>query len=205
MTEALQKAGFVALWQHDTSTSSTSVDEQGNQDAIGKAFEEGIAEGRRLAAESITARDAETLEEIAKQLRQSQADFATLNSSLVACAGIAVAQIANDFCGHLAAQSELETTAHLVRSFFQSSQKGMSSVIQLNPTSLERLQKRLLILAKEQGAEDLLSFEASPALNPGEVRVSWASGEISYTYDLLDKLIEDSIRQFNENITEQLT
>ena len=146
-------------------------------DDLAAARAEGVAEGRRLAMESIAANEAEHLVAISARLEQIRL---TLDEEIVRSRN-AILSIARafleEYSAGLASERETALAEDLLRRLTENSEDRRSARLCLNAKSLERLQARLEDTLNRSGVGDFVSLTGDPRLAPGEARLEWRGGQ----------------------------
>lgn len=141
------------------------------------ARQEGLAEGRRLAMDSIAANEAAQLESIGAQLEAAQLalekEISRSREAIVSIARIFL----EEYGAELASEREIALAEGLLRRLTENSEDRRSARLYLNARSLERLQSRLEDLLNRRSVGDFVSLEGDPRLQPGEARLEWRGGE----------------------------
>lgn len=144
---------------------------------LAAAREEGLAEGRRLAMESIAANEAVQLESIGARLVAAQSALETeISRSREAIVSIARIFL-EEYGAELASEREIALAEDLLRRLTENSEDRRSARLYLNARSLERLNSRLEDLLNRRGVGDFVSLEGDLKLQPGEARLEWRGGE----------------------------
>src|SRR3990167_1699568 len=141
------------------------------------ARREGIAEGRRLAMESIAANEAAQLENIGARLEGVRDSM----NEEIACARASIFAIArvflDEFATGLASERETALAEDLLRRLTDNSEDRRSARLVLNARSLERLRPRLEDLLNRRGVADFVALDGDVSLQPGEARLEWRGGQ----------------------------
>ncbi|MEK7265420.1 MAG: hypothetical protein AAB227_04895 [Pseudomonadota bacterium] len=144
---------------------------------LAAAREEGVAEGRRLAMDTIAASEAAQLEHIAERLdgaREAlQAEIDRTRETILTIARVFL----DEFALGLASERETALAEDLLRRLTENSEDRRSARLYLNAKSLERLRPRLEGLLNARGVADFVALDGDFSLQPGEARLEWRGGE----------------------------
>lgn len=143
---------------------------------LAAARAEGVAEGRRLAMESIAAHEIAALDRIGAALDAAKEGLKrdAPHADLLAAARLFL----EDFGAGLAAAREVEIADDLLRRLVENSEDRRAASLRLNPRSLARLGARLAAVIEKRGVADFVTLEEDAALDPGEARLEWRGGEL---------------------------
>ncbi len=144
---------------------------------IAAAREEGVAEGRRLAMETIAADETAQLQRIGARLSEMQSafgrEFEIARNGVVATARLFL----DEFCMRLASERELEIAEDMLRRLTENSEDRRTARLIINPKSLDRLKARLEDALDRQGIADFVTLDSDHRLQPGEARLEWRGGD----------------------------
>lgn len=144
---------------------------------LAAAREEGVAEGRRLAMDSIAANEAAQLENIGARLdgvREAlNEEIARARESILAIARVFL----DEYATGLASERETALAEDLLRRLTENSEDRRTARLYLNAKSLERLQPRLKDLLNRRGIADFIALDGDVTLQPGEARLEWRGGQ----------------------------
>lgn len=146
-------------------------------DDLAAARAEGVAEGRRLAMESIAANEAEQLAAVGARLEQIRLtldeEIARSRNAVLSTARVFL----EEFSVGLAGEREAELAEDMLRRLTENSEDRRSARLCLNAKSLERMQTRLEDILNRRGVGDFVSLAGDPRLQPGEARLEWRGGQ----------------------------
>lgn len=148
---------------------------------LDEARAEGVAEGRRLAMETIAADEAASLSRIASALEDMKSFLGDARARDQAeMLGVA-AIFLEEFASGLAEQRELEAAIDLLRRLTAHSDDRRPARLVIARTSRERIAPKLEAAIKARKVEDFVTIEADPSLGAGELRLEWRGGEARRT------------------------
>ncbi|MCB2098062.1 MAG: hypothetical protein KDE05_10540 [Parvularculaceae bacterium] len=143
---------------------------------------EGLAEGRRLAMESIAADDAAALNRIGDLLSASleniDADMEKTRDDILTLARVFV----EEFCKAIALEREIEAADSLLRQLTENSEDRRTARLFLPERRIDRIEQSLAALLSDRRIGDFVMIESDPHLKPGECRLEWRGGEIRRTH-----------------------
>ncbi|NWG91086.1 MAG: hypothetical protein HXY21_01065 [Parvularculaceae bacterium] len=150
-------------------------------DDIADARAEGVAEGRRLAMESIAADEAVALDRIALALEANRRGFENRLAEIRAETLAAARILFETFGEELAAAREVEIAESFLRRLTENSEDRRDVAMFLNSRSLARLRPRLEATLDRRGLAEFVTLADDEALEPGEVRLEWRGGSAKRT------------------------
>ncbi|MCB2113055.1 MAG: hypothetical protein KDD85_05840 [Parvularculaceae bacterium] len=147
-------------------------------DDLAAARAEGLAEGRRLAMESIAADEAAALEKIAGALdatvgaalgevERARADLISLSRAFV-----------EEFCCAIARERDIDAAEDMLRRLTQNSEDRRAAHLFVAARRFERIAPHIEDLIDARRLADFVSIEPDAALEPGECRLEWRGGEL---------------------------
>ncbi len=147
-------------------------------DDLAAARADGVAEGRRLAMETIAANEAAQLESISARLENVH-ETVTDEIRRARDAILAIARVfLDEFAAGLASERETALAEDLLRRLTENSEDRRSARLILAAKSLERLLPRLEDMLNRRGVADFVALGGELSLQPGEARLEWRGGEI---------------------------
>ncbi|MDZ7627261.1 MAG: hypothetical protein U5J99_02490 [Parvularculaceae bacterium] len=148
---------------------------------LAEARAEGVAEGRRLAMETIAADEAASLSRIATALEDIEAFLADARARDQAeMLGVA-AIFLEEFAAGLAEKREVESAIDLLRRLTAHSDDRRPARLVIARTSRDRIAPKIEAAIKARKVEDFITIEADPSLGAGELRLEWRGGEARRT------------------------
>lgn len=173
---------------------------------IAAARAQGVAEGRRLAMESIAADETDQLRKIGDALIEAheahRGEILRVRGAILAVARVFL----EEFAAGLASAREVEVAEDLLRRLTENSEDRRSARLIVNAKSLERLRVRLEEALNRRGVGDFVSLEGDHRIKPGEARLEWRGGAAHRTRAeinaaiaaLLDPLSQEEMEPHHE-------
>lgn len=146
-------------------------------DELAQARAEGVAEGRRLAMETIAADEAAALERIGDEIARANSEFERLLAGRRAEIVETARVFLEEFCAGLASVREVEIASDLLRRLTEHSEDRRPARLVVNEQSLERLRSRLESAIGRKGVADFVALHGDRRLKAGEARLEWRGGE----------------------------
>ncbi|HNS85897.1 MAG TPA: hypothetical protein PKH09_03270 [Parvularculaceae bacterium] len=147
-------------------------------DDLAAARAEGLAEGRRLAMESIAANEAAALARLGDRLDAAVAatagDIAKARADLLALTRAFI----EEFCASIAQARDIDAAEDMLRRLTQNSEDRRGAHLFIAARRFDRLAPRLNNLLAERRLGDFVMIESDPSLEPGECRLEWRGGEL---------------------------
>lgn len=145
---------------------------------IEKARAEGVAEGQRLAMETIAADDRATLQSIASCVADAKSAWDAEHARLRDDIGAVAMLFLEEFCAELSAAREIEIAQDLLRRLTENSEDRRTARIVISEKSFDRLADRLNRQLSKSGIGDFVTLDADNRFKPGEARLEWRGGEV---------------------------
>lgn len=166
---------------------------------LSSAQAEGVAEGRRLAMESIAADEAAQLKRIGDCLESAagaiETEIENARLEILAIARVYLEEVS----AALACDREIEAADDLLRRLTEHSEDRRTMRLILSAKSLPRLRERLENLIDRRGVGDFVVIEGDNRLSPGEARIEWRGGRAERGRAEISAAIAALFDHLNEN------
>ena len=146
--------------------------------AAAGARTEGIAMGRAEAEGEQTARLAEAVDEVSRQLQRLSAELEHIHEMASEEAIVFARAFGARLAGALLDQAPLAAIEGVAQSIFDDLRGHAHVAIRVDPSLVDPARDALTVIARENGFEGRLIVLGEPEIPPGDVRIEWADGGI---------------------------
>jgi len=168
---------FVSFDASDAAAPVETVRRFGADD-LAAARAEGLAEGRRLAMESIAADEAAALEKLGDRLEiainSTLDEIETARNELISVTRAFI----EEFCAAIAQERDVDAAEDMLRQLTQNSEDRRAAHLFIAARRFDRIAPHLNDLIDNRRLGDFVSIESDAALEPGECRLEWRGGEL---------------------------
>ncbi|MCA8888708.1 MAG: hypothetical protein KDA46_07770 [Parvularculaceae bacterium] len=164
---------------------------------IDAARADGVAEGRRLAMQTLAAEDAAALTRLAELLDAGAARHEQMLAAERAAMRNITAEFLREMCAALYAERELEIAADMLKRLTENSDDRRPARLAVSERAMARQGKRLSALIADRGVGDFVTLNADPALAPGEARLDWRGGGVRRSHEEIRAAVTAVIEAIN--------
>lgn len=169
---------------------------------VDEARADGVAEGRRLALESIAADETVQLARIAEAIENDWSSAAAANERMRQEILSVARLFIEEFCAGVLERRDVEAAENLLQRLTENSEDRRSARLIVSSKTLPRLEARLEAAINRSGVGDFVSLEGDRALAPGEARLEWRGGAISRGRAEIAAAIEALFSSMNDHEAE---
>ena len=144
---------------------------------LAAARAEGVAEGRRLAMESIAANEGEQIEKIGGCLERAHASISQELARAQSGALHLARAFLEEFAAGLASAREIEMAEEILKRLIDNSYDRRAARLVVSARSYDRLQARLDAVIRNRNLDAFVALDRDQDLQPGEARLEWRGGE----------------------------